>query len=286
MTREATDRAVSLWVAVHALEVVALAVVAEQVSKKSSMHQPAPVAVNGLLSRAVAHQVRLNRRFQFALIASIESHEAERLQITRDRLQHLGRATHRSGRSREPQPDAGTKFERFGQTDETTGERNDLQLALPAAAVCRAQSGSGRVREPNAGMEPNRLRWEAHGGLRVCCEPWRRGRLRKGSERYSYPGVAALIDGLAACRKEMQRWNLGLDYHQEVLSSPLGAQPQLRIVNDDYRAITEKSGVVLRPATDEGIGQLQALGIAEDAVAFYRQAEPVECTEIQRIWLC
>ena len=186
MTRDATDRAVPLRVAVHALEVVALAVVAEQVAKKSSMHQPGSVAVDGLLSNAVLNQVRLNGRLQFVLIAAIEGKEAERLQITRDRLQHLGRATHRSGGSREPQPDAGTKFERFGQTDETTGERNDLQLALPAAAVRRAQSGPGRVRESNAGMEPDRLRWEAHGGFRVCCEPWQCGRLRKDSERYSY----------------------------------------------------------------------------------------------------
>jgi hypothetical protein len=161
-------------------------VVAEKVAKKSAMNQPVPVAVNGMLSNAVLNQVRLDDRFQFALIAPIEGHEAERLQIIRDRFQHLGRSTHRSGRSREHQRDAGTKVERFGQADETTRERNDLQLALPAAAVLRAKNGESRVRESNAGMEPNRLRLEAHGGVRVWCEPWKRGRLRKDSERYSY----------------------------------------------------------------------------------------------------
>jgi len=171
VAREATNRAVPLRVAVHALEIVSIAVIAEKVAKESSMNQLVPVAVNGLFSDAVLNQVRLNGRFQFALIASIEAQEAERLQIRRDRLQHLGRTTHRSGRSREPQRDTGTKVERLGQTDETTGERNDLQLALPAAAVRRAKSGSGRVRESNAGMEPDRLRLEAHGGVRVWCEP-------------------------------------------------------------------------------------------------------------------
>jgi len=57
-------------------------------------------------------------------------------------------------------------------------------------------------------------------------------------------------------------------------------------MNDDLaRAIATQCGVALRPASDDGIRQLQALGIPDDAITFYRQAEPAECAEIEKIRL-
>ena len=57
-------------------------------------------------------------------------------------------------------------------------------------------------------------------------------------------------------------------------------------MNDElYRTLTVHSGVALRPASDDGIRQLQTLGIPEDAIAFYREAEPAECAEIEKIRL-
>ncbi len=50
-------------------------------------------------------------------------------------------------------------------------------------------------------------------------------------------------------------------------------------------AIASRSGVALRPATEESIRHLQDLGVPEEAIAFYRDAEPAKCAEIQRIRL-
>lgn len=52
-----------------------------------------------------------------------------------------------------------------------------------------------------------------------------------------------------------------------------------------YREITEKSGVKLRPASEPRLQQLLELGVPEEAIRFYREAEPETCAEIARIRL-
>jgi hypothetical protein len=52
-----------------------------------------------------------------------------------------------------------------------------------------------------------------------------------------------------------------------------------------YREIEEKSKVELRPASESEIRQLKELGVPEDAVRFYREAEPTRCAEIAKIRL-
>ena len=57
-------------------------------------------------------------------------------------------------------------------------------------------------------------------------------------------------------------------------------------MNDElYHSIATKSGVALRPASEDGIRQLQALRFPEDAIAYYREAEPSRITEIEKIRL-
>jgi hypothetical protein len=57
-------------------------------------------------------------------------------------------------------------------------------------------------------------------------------------------------------------------------------------MNDElHRAIATKSGVELRPATEGDLRELRNLNAPEDAIAFYREAEPTRCAEIKRIRL-
>ena len=72
MTCDATDWTVLLGITVHTLQVVAVEVVAEEIAKKSSMNQVAPVSVSGCLNCLALHQVQLNGRTQFSLIAAIK----------------------------------------------------------------------------------------------------------------------------------------------------------------------------------------------------------------------
>ena len=52
-----------------------------------------------------------------------------------------------------------------------------------------------------------------------------------------------------------------------------------------YRHIAEKSGVELRPARQNQLGQLIELGVPEEAIHFYREAEPARCAEIAKVRL-
>jgi hypothetical protein len=59
------------------------------------------------------------------------------------------------------------------------------------------------------------------------------------------------------------------------------------VTNTELRdQIAAKSGILLQPANETGIEQLRSLKVPEDAIAFYREAEPAECAEIEkiRIW--
>jgi hypothetical protein len=50
--------------------------------------------------------------------------------------------------------------------------------------------------------------------------------------------------------------------------------------------IIEKSGISFRPAPGSSVDQLGAIGVPEDALAFYRTSEPSKCAEIDgvRLW--
>lgn len=52
-----------------------------------------------------------------------------------------------------------------------------------------------------------------------------------------------------------------------------------------YREIAEKSKVELRPASESQLRQLIELGVPQDVIRFYREAEPTRCAEIARIRL-
>jgi hypothetical protein len=52
-----------------------------------------------------------------------------------------------------------------------------------------------------------------------------------------------------------------------------------------YREIAEKSKVELRPASESQLRQLIELGGPEEAILFYREAEPIRCAEIAKIRL-
>jgi SMI1/KNR4 family protein SUKH-1 len=52
-----------------------------------------------------------------------------------------------------------------------------------------------------------------------------------------------------------------------------------------YREIAEKSKVELRPASESQLRQLIELGVPEEAILFYREAEPARCAEIAKIRL-
>jgi hypothetical protein len=59
------------------------------------------------------------------------------------------------------------------------------------------------------------------------------------------------------------------------------------VTNTELRdQIAAKSGILLQRANETGIEQLRSLKAPEDAIAFYREAEPAECAEIEkiRIW--
>jgi hypothetical protein len=71
VSRNATDRAVSLRVAVHAQQVVTSGIVTEQVTEKGPVSQPGSVFADRLLCNAALAQVRLNGASEFALVASI-----------------------------------------------------------------------------------------------------------------------------------------------------------------------------------------------------------------------
>ena len=53
-----------------------------------------------------------------------------------------------------------------------------------------------------------------------------------------------------------------------------------------YRLVAVKSGVELRSASKDQIRELIDLGVPEDAIDFYREAEPASCAEIEdiRLW--
>jgi hypothetical protein len=48
-----------------------------------------------------------------------------------------------------------------------------------------------------------------------------------------------------------------------------------------YRLVAVKSGVELRSASKDQIRELIDLGVPEDAIDFYREAEPASCAEIE-----
>lgn len=52
-----------------------------------------------------------------------------------------------------------------------------------------------------------------------------------------------------------------------------------------YKLIAEKSGVKLRPANESQLRALIELGVPQQAVNFYREAEPGACAEIAEIRL-
>jgi hypothetical protein len=54
---------------------------------------------------------------------------------------------------------------------------------------------------------------------------------------------------------------------------------------DLYRQIAEKSRVELRPASQAQLRQLMELRVPEEAIRFYREAEPTRCAEIARVRL-
>jgi hypothetical protein len=54
---------------------------------------------------------------------------------------------------------------------------------------------------------------------------------------------------------------------------------------DLYREIIAKSKVELRPASHAQLQQLMELHVPEEAIHFYREAEPSQCAEIARVRL-
>jgi hypothetical protein len=50
--------------------------------------------------------------------------------------------------------------------------------------------------------------------------------------------------------------------------------------------ISAKSDVTLRPASDEDLAKLAALGVPAEAISFFQACEPAECAEIEcvRLW--
>ena len=49
--------------------------------------------------------------------------------------------------------------------------------------------------------------------------------------------------------------------------------------------ISEKTGVLLRPASDTSVVQLQGLNLPDDAISFFREAEPADVAEINNVRL-
>jgi len=184
---DATDRAVLLGIAIHAQQVVAIAVIAEKITEESPVNWLGSVFVNPLFSNAVLTQVPLTGRSQLALIASIEGDKAEWLQTPRDGFQHFCRAKYHSRMSHEHELDAATTIQWFGQAQEATRERNYLQFALPAATILRFEDGRSYAREANPGTPLNRVRLRCHGPIRVWSGVRNSWRLRKDSDGYGYP---------------------------------------------------------------------------------------------------
>jgi hypothetical protein len=61
----------------------------------------------------------------------------------------------------------------------------------------------------------------------------------------------------------------------------LNARPLLNLVEQ----ISQKSGVAFRPAASSALEQLRAIGMPEDALAFYANSEPARWAEINRVRL-